>query len=292
MLAAGDLGVDFSLARPALAGSGAKYAIRYSAGAGMASNPATHPKLITPSEFGALVLDGCDVIANSEWYESRVTEGAIAGHADGAADLVLWRLCGLAKGAAIYVSWDAMPDVTKWVAVDAYLRAYRMSLGGYYRVGIYAGTPYLKHALAAGLADYGWRPNAGAWSNDGLPYQPNTSTPAKRAALVAHAREVTPAHIWQTGNYWWGQSADENLILRTPVGSHRDAIGAATVTQTPPKPPAKPSDLPKIGPLAVEWTNPHSGVKRSAAGWIEHIVEQNNQILAELTVIRAAQQSK
>jgi hypothetical protein len=280
-----DLGVDFSMARPKLAGSGAKYVVRYSAGAGMASNPATHPKLITPAEFNQLLAEGYDVIANSEWYESRVTEGARAGGTDGAADLALWRSCGLAKGATIYVSWDAHPDVDKWDEVDAYLVAYNKALLGYYKVGAYAGTPYLKHALAKGIIVAGWRPNAGSWSNDGLPYQPDTSTPEKRAALVALATKATPAHIWQTGNYWFNKSADENLIVRTPVGSHKEALNVAV-----PKPPApKPAvnDLPTTGDMAVKFTNPKTGARRSAAGWLVQIVNLLLDISVDVKAIRA-----
>lgn len=280
----GDLGVDFSMARPVMPGSGAKFAIRYSAGAGMASNTNTHPKLITPAEFKQLLADGFDVIANSEWYETRVTEGAAAGAADGAADLALWKACGLNKGSTIYVSWDAYPDPAKWPAVDAYLSAYRQALGGYYELGAYAGTPYLKHALGKGLIRHGWRPNAGSWSNDGLPYQPDTSTPEKRAALVAKAQAVLPdgVALWQTGNYWFGKSADEDLVVRSPIGSHLEAVNVPV-----PKPTPSPiDDLPTSGELAVRFSNPETGGKRSAAGWLIRIVQLLLAIQRDTQAIR------
>lgn len=239
-LSVGDVGIDYSYARPSLttaAQSGAKFVIRYSAG--VASDPASPShsknagKLITPVEFQSILAAGLDIIANDEWYEARVTEGATAGKADGHASATLWKSCGLAKGSAIYPSWDAAPSKTKWSAVDAYLKAFAAEINrvGGYVLGVYAGTPYLKHALANGLVQFGWRPNAGSWSNDGLPYQPDTSTATKRFALALKAKAATPAAIWQTGNYWFNKSADEDLIVRTPVGSHLEAqISTATTT--------------------------------------------------------------
>lgn len=234
----GTIGLDWSYSRPALAvayQSGARFVLRYSAGA--ASDPG-HPshalnagKLITPTEHAALLAAGFDVIANDEWYESRVTEGSAAGRQDGAAALRLWRSCGHAKGSTIYVSWDQGVSASKFPAVAAYLYGFRAALAGYYKVDLYAGTPALRDMLRRGLIRYGWRPNAGSWSGDGLPYQPDTSTPAKRAALVQQALKATPAHIWQTGNYWFNKSADENVIVRSPVGSHLEAL--ATVKPVP-----------------------------------------------------------
>lgn len=244
----GDLVLDFSGMRmdaakiKAAKAAGAKAVMRYSAGVGN-SQPATQWKLITPAEFRQLDDAGFDILANSEWYESRVTEGASAGAADGAADLKLWRSCGLAKGATIYCSWDAYPSRLKYGAVRRYLNAYRKALGGYYEVDLYAGSPALKWLRRKGAIRFGWRPNAGSWSNDGLPYQPDTSTPAKRAALVTWALKATTAHLWQTGSYWFGRSADENLVVRAPVGSHREALAARR--PKPPKPaPIEPTPEP------------------------------------------------
>lgn len=231
----GDVGVDYSGLRPdpaQLVKDGAKFILRYSAGAGNA-DPATQWKLCGPGEINAALAAGLDFVANCEWYESRITEGADAGAADGAADLDFWQTRGLNKGASIYVSWDANPDPAKWPLVDAYLTAYNKALAGHYRVDCYAGTPYLKHAKAKGLIRYGWRPNAGAWSGDGLPYQPANHG----IDNITDALAATPAHIWQTGNYWYSKNADENVILRSPVGSHRDAAAV------PPKPKGHDVDL-------------------------------------------------
>jgi hypothetical protein len=242
-LAAGDLGIDHSYARidPARTlAAGGKFTFRYSAGVASRSSHPSHSlnagKLITPAEFRALLAKGEDVVANSEWYTTRVTEGAGAGKADAQADAELWHACGYAKGASIYCSWDAAPVRSKWTAVDEYLHAYEETLQGQYHVDAYAGTPFLKWALARHRIRYGWRPNAGSWSNDGLPYQPSTRTAAQRAALVKVAVTHTPAAIWQTGNYWFSKNADELMLLRPAIGSHRQALAAATKPPAP-KPP-------------------------------------------------------
>lgn len=247
-LATGDLGIDYSFARPApkaIAKAGARFVFRYSAGAASVKSHPSHRvnagKLITAKEFRALLAAGLDVVANDEWYESRVTEGAHAGKVDGRASGDLWHACGYAKGAAIYVSWDAPPVRGKWSAVDDYLAAFQAEIAGQYRVDCYAGTPYLKHALSQKLIRYGWRPNAGSWSGDGIGYQPNTRTPERRGGLVRAAVDKTPAHVWQTGNYWFSKNADELVLLRPAIGSHRQALAAAIVKPKPPvvpKPPA------------------------------------------------------
>jgi hypothetical protein len=194
----------------------------------------TRGKLITPGEFRDILAAGLDVVANDEWYENRVTEGYAAGLADAKAAAALWKSCGLAKGSTIYVSWDQFPAQANWLKVGRYVRGYRAGLAGYYEVDAYGGTGFLKWAIGKGLVKYGWRPNAGDWSGDGLPYQPDTSTASKRAALVALALKKTPAHLWQTGNYWFSKSADENLVLRLPIGSHLETVAAGL-----PTPPAQ-----------------------------------------------------
>lgn len=214
---------------------GASFINRYSAGAGN-GNPSTQWKLCGMTEIQDAVAAGLDFHANSEWYQTRITEGAAAGTEDGKADLEFWKARGLAKGASIYVSWDAYPDSTKWAAVDEYLAAYEAALGGHYHADCYGGTPYLAHALSKDLIKYGWRTNAPSWDSDGLPYQPGLSTYLQRKLWVAKALKATPAAIWQTGNYWYGTNADENMILRAKTGSHLQAIAA-----TPPPPPPAPS---------------------------------------------------
>jgi LysM repeat protein len=231
----GDLVIDYSFARPSLEeakASGARAVIRYSAGA---ASDASHPshsanagKLISPAEFKQILAAGLDVIAVDEWYESRVTEGYSAGVQDGRAAAALWRSCGLAKGATVYCAWDAAPTGS-FFRVRRYLRGWTTGAGQEYRADLYAGTPVLRR-LSGGMPGmyrirYGWRPSADSWSDDGLPFQPSTRTDPERAALVARAVNATPAHLWQTGNTWFGGEADEDLVVRVPVGSHRETLG-------------------------------------------------------------------
>jgi hypothetical protein len=103
-------------------------------------------------------------------------------------------------------------------------------LGGYYKVGLYGGTPALTEMLRRGVVSKTWRANAASWSSDGLPDFPRTRTLSQRLALVAQGLAATPANLWQTHNYWYGNSADENLALRTPVGSHLEAKGVPVPT--------------------------------------------------------------
>jgi hypothetical protein len=268
----GDLIIDYSYARPSLVKAkhdGARAVIRYSAGAASDSTHASHPdnagKLITPAEFTSILGAGLDVIANDEWYETRVTEGYDAGVDDGKAATALWRSCGLAKGATVYCSWDAAPSKANYQHVRRYLRGWYNGSAKFYRPDLYGGTPALRK-LTAGLPgryriQYGWRPNAGSWSNDGLPYQPSTRTAEQRAALVATGAAATPAHIWQTGNYWFGKSADEDLILRVPVGSHLETLGVVDDDggggHLHPRPKPKPAHRVQLGDtfasIAQDW---------------------------------------
>lgn len=275
-LAAYDRGVDYSGLRPSLTGSnapsrwGGKFVIRYSAGAGNHVE-ATQWKLCRPDEFRALVAAGYDVIANSEWYESRATEGAAAGKADGAADLAFWKSCGLAKGASIYVSWDeGQPDASKHDELAAYLRAYEQALGGYYHVDLYAGDVAIAAMLKAGVIRYGWRAMSDSWSDNGSFYMPGSGWKAE-AAKVA---KVSPAHIWQNGNRWYNGQADENVILRTPVGSHLEAGKS-------PQPGPKPKP---VGPVPV--VNPPAGVYEVRRGdTMSGIAAAHGMSLAQLEAL-------
>jgi hypothetical protein len=257
-LAPGDIGIDFSGASITAAQAkknGAKFLIRYSAGVGNNSTN-TQWKLCKTGEIPAAEAAGIDFIANSEWYESRITEGHAAGVADGLADLNFWKSRGLAKGATIYVSWDATPSPGSFDAVAHYLKGYADSLGGYYEVGLYAGTPALKEMLKRGVVTKTWRPNAGSWSDDGLPYQPDTSSPLKRANLVKAALAATPANFLQTGNYWFNKSADENVVLRSPVGSHLEAKAANAKPAPKPVPTPDPTPRPKPVPTPTPTPTP------------------------------------
>jgi hypothetical protein len=285
--------LDFSYARPPLSvamASGCEGFFRYSAGQASRPSNASYDlnkgKLITPTEFDQILGHGADIVANSEWYTTRVTEGvtapgedgeelpdvevfglealflraikdlgggdtrrvgaddlvaymADAGSLDGEADAELWDRCGLNHGSSIYVSWDAAPSSGKYNAVAAYLRNHDRAMDGMFHTDLYAGTPALREMFRRELIRYGWRPNAGSWSDDGIPYQYDTSTADSRRRLVNLALTSTPAAILQTGNYWFGTSADENLVLRPEFGSH---LQNASKPKPPPPPPPTPVD--------------------------------------------------
>jgi hypothetical protein len=254
-----DVGIDFSGAdidaRDA-AHEGARFMLRYSAGTGVDS-PNCQFKLCGHGEIAAAEKAGLDFIANSEFYESRVTEGAHAGAADGAADLRFWKARGLAKGASVYCSWDAAPVHHLFDRVAEYLTAYNHALGGYYHVDLYAGDDALREMRRRGIIRYGWRPNAGSWSNDphGEYYQP----PHHGQQLADKIRSLSPAHIWQNGNYWFHKGADENLILRVPVGSHLEAKHGSP--QPVPEPTPHPTPHPTSHPQDTShtWTDTTGG---------------------------------
>ncbi|BBH70806.1 hypothetical protein ACTI_74910 [Actinoplanes sp. OR16] len=221
-----DRGIDYAGFRPhpitGPAAHGAKFVIRYSAGVGNTRHT-TQWKLCGRDELHRLLRAGYDVIANSEWYESRVTEGAKAGTADGAADLAFWRERGLARGASIYVSWDeGQPDHHRHGRLAAYLAAYQRALNGHYHVDLYAGDVAIADMRARGLIRYGWRAMADAWSDNGHFFKPG----ADWRDHAAKVRQVSAAHLWQNGNRWFEGQADEDVILRLPVGSHREAASA------------------------------------------------------------------
>ncbi len=221
-----DRGIDFSGLKLPTPGDprrfGATFVVRYSAGVGN-NVSATQWKLCGRSELHSLVGAGLDFIANSEWTEGRVEEGAAAGHADGLADLAFWQSRGLARTASIYVSWDrGQPNPGAHAAVAQYLAAYEAALGGYYHVDLYAGDVAIAAMLHAHVIRYGWRAMADSWSGDGSWYRPgnNWLNAAKQLATKS------PAHLVQNGNVWYGGQADENVVLRLPVGSHLEALAA------------------------------------------------------------------
>ncbi len=232
----GAKGIDFSFAHldiDDIARNGARFVIRYSGGYGRIQNPGdVGPKLCRKGDIAAAVRAGMDFIANSEWYEGRITEGSGAGAQDGAADLAFWQDVGLHRGASIYVSWDAAPLERQFDAVASYLQAYDRALDGVYKVDLYAGDPAIREMKRRGIINYGWRPNAGSWSGDpdGHYYQ--------RADLWHEVQNLSSASIWQNGNYWYTKHADENIILQPHCGSHLQAAGGAggVINSGPPTP--------------------------------------------------------
>lgn len=216
-------GIDYSALRPDphdVAANGARFVIRYSAGA-ESGTARMQWKLCGSGEIAAAVAAGLDFVANSESYGERPTEGAASGRADGAADREFWQSRGLAEGAAIYVSWDADPQPAQYDAVAAYLSAYGEALGGAYRVGLYGGDHAIAEMRRRGVIAFGWRSMSDAFSADGSYYQPG----ARWQEVAAEVAAVSSANLWQDGNRWYGSQADEDVVLRPPIGSHLEAAG-------------------------------------------------------------------
>lgn len=222
-LAVGDRGIDFSVYRlnppNAAVADGCKFILRYSAGAASRpthpSYPINKPKLITPLEYGQLTTY-YPVLANSEWYEGRVTEGASAGFEDGQADFELWKSCGYPQGWPVFVSWDQYPAEANYPGVEDYLRNHQAGMdkaagvAKYYVTDLYAGEGGIGAMQARGLAPIGWRTMASSW-NDYIPAAQSVAT------------------IIQTGNYWFGQQADENILARPLSLGGDDSMSAQDV---------------------------------------------------------------
>jgi hypothetical protein len=229
--------------------TGSRFQLRYSAGAGN-SVSATQWKLCKPGEIASILATGQDFVANSEWYEDRVTEGAAAGDQDGAADLAFWSSHGLAPGSTIYPSWDRDPDPAKYQAVADYLGHYNAALRGeYVGNGMYAGADALRYLQQHGLIQHAWIPEATSWS--GLPgwyYQPTKAQLAETTAAVAKLVPGIASSIWQNGNHWFNGQADEDIVVvGGPIGSHNEAKGGAPA----PTPPPAPAPAPKpVAPYA------------------------------------------
>jgi hypothetical protein len=96
----------------------------------------------------------------------------------------------------------------------------------------------------------------------------------------------------------FGANVDMNVIHK-PIGQIAADCGLAApvpVKPTPntptPETPVTKSDLPTTGPLATPFSNPDTGAKRTGAGWIIRIVQQLNQIGADVAAIRKMLEQK
>jgi LysM repeat protein len=177
--------------------------------------PATAWKRITVPEKDAILAAGLDLILNFEWYEGRMLEGAAAGTHDGQNALAQARELGYPKGASIYFSHDTGQRNDQ--AVIAYLRAAQAALGNEYVVDIYSGFDTVEACLSAGVARYGWQTLA--WSGG----------------------RIGRAHIYQNGNQWYSNGADENEVRARPLGSWLNH-GSSPVPVTPAPLPAPASN--------------------------------------------------
>lgn len=208
---------------------GGRFQMRYSAGAGN-SRSTTAWKLCKTDEIQSILASGSAFGANSEWYETRCTEGAAAGTEDGVADLEFWKSRGLPPGSSIYISWDSAPNSSQFGAVKAYVEAYNKALGGYYVAdGLYAGIPALVWMSANSITRHGWIPEAASWSSPktliSQLYAPPAvnvwdlwfPTPSQISPAIKYlngllANGRLDSCVWQCGNKEFGGAADVNYV--------------------------------------------------------------------------------
>jgi hypothetical protein len=266
-LAAGTHGIDSagaSINEHSAYANGARFRLRYSAGAATSPGNSSHArnayKLCKPGEIKSIVAAGELFIANDEWYETRVTEGANAAKQDAPATLDFWRGNGLAKGSTIMLNLDAAYDSSKLGAIEAYIDETNRAWGGYYLAdGFYGPLPLVVALSKTGRTKHGWIPMSASWSAPkkllhdlGISAPPAVTTwdlwqptasqlaPAMKYLLSLMDGHKLVSCIWQTGNHWFNGGADEDVILISgPLGSHNEASSGAPVVK-PPAPPAKP----------------------------------------------------
>lgn len=233
----GDLGFDRSgahITAKHAAQRHCKFIGRYSAGVSSWA-PANAWKICQPNEIRQAEKHGVDIIAISESTIDRITEGHAAGLADGQADVTFWKSRGLAQGATVFCCWDTFPYPSQYDAVEAYLKGWAEGAAGYYEPGGYMGDPAGREMVRRGALTRYIQPNAGSWSSNDLPYQPTDPV-----SFLSEAIRVSGACMWQTGNYYFGTGADEDMVLRVPVGSHLEAkngllAGGEDLVPTDPK---------------------------------------------------------
>lgn len=152
-------GVDFSFSRPnidQLWDDGKRFVMRYLA----PDSPATHGKILFADEAKALSDKGFLIGAVFEWYETRPTEGAVAGDADARFAVARLAADGAPADAPVYFAVDFQPDASQMAAVRSYFVGAVNAIGRE-RVGVYGG-----YDTIAAVADVvGWLWQTFAWSS-------------------------------------------------------------------------------------------------------------------------------
>jgi len=196
--------LDYSFARPDLSQvqKDAIGVLRYIC----PDSPSTHGKILFPAECDQILARGLDLALNFEWYEGRCNEGASAGSADGATALQMAKALGYPRGSCIYFSHDT--GVYNWPNIDAYFRAVRTALGGYYRLGAYGSNALVGHLHTAGLIDKGWQTLA--WSNG--------------------ARDPW-AVLYQDGKQLYNGAADNNQVTGSVAGWLGESAQSASASE-------------------------------------------------------------
>jgi hypothetical protein len=166
-------GLDYAGGRPssgALANAGINFVCRYLTDGG----PGLPGKQLLPDEFLDLVNNGVQVVFNWETYATAMLNGGWQGTQDATVALAYVRnLPGVPPDydPVVYFSadFDASPDQQQ--AINDYLAAAAVVLGGPHKVGLYAGYWPLSRALDAGVCEFGWQTEA--WSGGNVDSRAN-----------------------------------------------------------------------------------------------------------------------
>jgi hypothetical protein len=227
-------GIDFAFmpdpnGYAGIAGNGAGFVSRYSAGVGGAANS----KCTKANEIADAAGQGVDFLANFELKESTPEEGAASGRNHGAADGDFWAARGLAATAGVAVSWEPGSDSSKFGAVADFLTGFRATLGR--PVGMYSSLPALLFMRQRQLIDFTWLSMSSSAS--GFNWGPISQ--ADYAARMLRLAQDNGLNMVQNRNRWYpkGQDtngntifgADEDIVVNLPAGawSHLQAAGGA-----------------------------------------------------------------
>jgi LysM repeat protein len=271
------------------------FAGRYTAGAGT-DDPHTAWKLATKAEASDLIAADVDLFLFSEWYAGRVTEGYLAGLADGARDYQQAKDLGLPSGTGLVPSWDeGQPNAALHPRLASYLKGYRRACGyrprsgtpGFYTVGLYAGDVAIRAMRDLHLADFGVRAEAENWSQD-APAGASWFRPGGQwqAAAQAVAR-VSPANAWQNGNvaFLLDGGADEEVILSEWTYGAISSQGKLPNPKPPvPVPVPKPVPQPELVEYRVRPGDTLSGLAARRDTTTRQLVRWNRSIHPSLGV--------
>jgi hypothetical protein len=158
-------GLDYAggaIAGADLAAAGISFVCRYVAPGGSAL-PA---KQLTGPEFTDLLNNGIAVVFNWEVAGNAALNGANQGAVDAEDALsYIMSLPGSAGKPVVYFSVDFDAAPADQTAINAYLQAAAVVLGGPQYVGIYGGYWPLSRALDAGVCDWAWQTEAWSGTN-------------------------------------------------------------------------------------------------------------------------------
>ena len=240
-------GIDFAFmpdpnGYAGIAGNGAGFVSRYSAGVGGSANS----KCTKSGEIADAASHGVDFLANFELKESTPEEGGASGRNHGAADCDFWASRGLAAGAGVTVSWEPGSDSSRFNAVADFLAGFQATLGR--PIGMYSSLPALLFMRQRQLIDFTWLSMSSSAS--GFNWGPIAQ--GDYAARMLKLAQDNGINLVQNRNRWYPEGkdangnqifgADEDIVVNLPAGawSHLQAAGGGVpIPHSAPAPGAK-----------------------------------------------------